>query len=346
MGRSRNTALILISQNAGDLLNEQVTNCMSSVFAFRSSERAEVANVMSLLGVEPSEEHKAVFAPSATANASSVTSTTARAASASISYPKNYGTGSTQIRHEPAGLSRRLPPPSKTAEYRSLPRWLNPTRALADQGSGRPARALLLASVIAAIVLSALLAGPLGVRRAGSPSRPPSPRRSPRAPGGPRRDGRAGGARLARPGASPEPADLADHGRRARAGICNVPGRRRHRRPDRPLQGGLGVLGDLNNICTPGPPQPELATAGINSMITTPGSPTTGKTLYDNYGIAGQYWAATGLHCSDMTSLIGNNVAGMVFDMAKSLDRVTITVYQSAAGADILGLAERRRSTS
>ena len=61
MGRSRNTALVLISQNAGDLLNEQVTNCMSSVFAFRSSERAEVANVLSLLGVEPSEEHKAML---------------------------------------------------------------------------------------------------------------------------------------------------------------------------------------------------------------------------------------------------------------------------------------------
>jgi hypothetical protein len=59
MGRSRNTALVLISQNAGDLLHEQVTNCISSVFAFRSSERAEVANVLSLLGVEPSEEHKA-----------------------------------------------------------------------------------------------------------------------------------------------------------------------------------------------------------------------------------------------------------------------------------------------
>ena len=52
--------------------------------------------------------------------------------------------------------------------------------------------------------------------------------------------------------------------------------------------------------------------------------------------MAGQYWAATGLTCSQMTSQIGNNVAGMVFDMAKSLDRVTITVYQSAAGANIL----------
>jgi hypothetical protein len=61
MGRSRNTALILVSQNAGDLLNEQVTNCLSSVFAFRSTERAEVSNVMSLLGVAPSDEHKAVL---------------------------------------------------------------------------------------------------------------------------------------------------------------------------------------------------------------------------------------------------------------------------------------------
>ena len=61
MGRSRNTALILVSQNAGDLLNEQVTNCLSSVFAFRSTERGEVANVMSLLGVAPSDDHKAVL---------------------------------------------------------------------------------------------------------------------------------------------------------------------------------------------------------------------------------------------------------------------------------------------
>jgi hypothetical protein len=61
MGRSRNTALILVSQNAGDLLNEQVTNCLSSVFAFRSSERAEVASVLSLLGLEPSDEHKAAL---------------------------------------------------------------------------------------------------------------------------------------------------------------------------------------------------------------------------------------------------------------------------------------------
>jgi TrbL/VirB6 plasmid conjugal transfer protein len=100
--------------------------------------------------------------------------------------------------------------------------------------------------------------------------------------------------------------------------------------------GASGIVGDLNNICTPSVPQPEQASTGIDSLIATPGGATGGKTLYDNYGVAGQYWAATGLQCSDMTSLIGNNVAGMVFDMAKSLDRVTITVYQSAAGNGIL----------
>ena len=34
------------------------TNCISGVFAFRSSERVEVANVMALLGVENSDEHQ------------------------------------------------------------------------------------------------------------------------------------------------------------------------------------------------------------------------------------------------------------------------------------------------
>jgi hypothetical protein len=61
MGRSRNIALILVSQNAGDLLSEQVTNCISGVFAFRSTERVELGNVISLLGVEASDDHKAVL---------------------------------------------------------------------------------------------------------------------------------------------------------------------------------------------------------------------------------------------------------------------------------------------
>ena len=101
-------------------------------------------------------------------------------------------------------------------------------------------------------------------------------------------------------------------------------------------QGSSGIVGDLNNICQPSLPQPEQATGGIDAMVQPPGAAVGGKTLYDNYGVAGQFWAAHGLQCSDMTSLIGNNVAGMVFDAAKSIDRVTITVYQSAAGNNIL----------
>ena len=122
----------------------------------------------------------------------------------------------------------------------------------------------------------------------------------------------------------------------APGGVCNVPGIGDIGALVGLCNAGSGIIGDANNICTSGAPAPELATSGIDSMITTPGSPTTGNTLYDNYGMAGQFWASTGLTCSQITSSIGNNVAGMVFDMAKSLDRVTITVYQSAAGANIL----------
>jgi TrbL/VirB6 plasmid conjugal transfer protein len=101
--------------------------------------------------------------------------------------------------------------------------------------------------------------------------------------------------------------------------------------------GQSGLTGDLNNICQPSLPDPEQANSGIDAMVRPPASsgpqPTT---LYGSYGVAGQYWAATNLQCSDMTSLIGNNVASMVFDIAKSIDRVTITIYQSAAGVGIL----------
>jgi hypothetical protein len=101
--------------------------------------------------------------------------------------------------------------------------------------------------------------------------------------------------------------------------------------------GSSGLGGLLNNICQPSLPQPEQANSGIDSIIRPPASSgPQNQTLYDNYGVAGQDWNATNLQCSDMTSLIGNNVAGMVFDAAKAVDRVTITVYQSAAGNGIL----------
>ncbi len=119
MGRSKNTALILVSQNAGDLLNEQVTNCLSAVFAFRSTERNEVASVMSLLGVDPSEEHQAVL--------------------------RSLGNGECIFR-DLDGRAGRIVVDLISDDLR---RWLdtNPTRARSEQvpagqeGSGRPAGA-------------------------------------------------------------------------------------------------------------------------------------------------------------------------------------------------------------
>jgi hypothetical protein len=101
--------------------------------------------------------------------------------------------------------------------------------------------------------------------------------------------------------------------------------------------GSSGLTGDLNSLCEPSVPEPEPANSGLDSMVSPPASagPTL-RTPYNEYGVAGQYWAATKLQCSDMTSLIGNNIAGMVFDIAKAIDRVTITVYQAAAGDGIL----------
>jgi len=105
--------------------------------------------------------------------------------------------------------------------------------------------------------------------------------------------------------------------------------------------GSSGLLGDLNNVCQPSLPNPEPAGGGLDAMVAPPASGKQLTTLYDQYGVAGNYWAAINLQCSDMTSLIGNNVAGMVFDAAKSLDRVTITVYHSAAGNGIVSWLQR-----
>jgi hypothetical protein len=103
--------------------------------------------------------------------------------------------------------------------------------------------------------------------------------------------------------------------------------------------GSSGIIGDINNICQPSVPTPEAATGGIDALISpAPGTVNSKQpaTLYDQYGMAGQSWAAFDLQCSDMASLVGNNIAGVVFDAAKAMDRVTITVYQSAAGNGIL----------
>lgn len=52
MGRSHNTALILVSQNAGDLLSEGITNSISIKIAYRANVRDEVVNVLKLFDLE------------------------------------------------------------------------------------------------------------------------------------------------------------------------------------------------------------------------------------------------------------------------------------------------------
>ncbi|HEY2550749.1 MAG TPA: type IV secretion system protein [Streptosporangiaceae bacterium] len=101
--------------------------------------------------------------------------------------------------------------------------------------------------------------------------------------------------------------------------------------------GQAGLTGDLNSLCEPSTPTPEPASAGIDALVEPPAATSPAiSTPYSQYGVAGTYWAATDLQCSDMTSLIGNSVGGMLFDIAKSIDRVTITIYQAAAGEGIL----------
>jgi len=101
--------------------------------------------------------------------------------------------------------------------------------------------------------------------------------------------------------------------------------------------GSSGVIGAINNVCQPAPPAPEAATGGLDALVRPPAA-AVGKasTLYDSYGMAGQSWNPWDLPCSDLASQVGNGAAGVVFTVAKALDRVTITVYQSAAGEGIL----------
>ncbi len=62
LGRSRNTALILVSQNARDLLAEDVKNCLTTMFVFRSEDPSEIAADLELLRVSDNPEHRNAIA--------------------------------------------------------------------------------------------------------------------------------------------------------------------------------------------------------------------------------------------------------------------------------------------
>ncbi len=62
LGRSRNTALVLVSQNAKDLLAEDIRNCLTTMFVFRSEDPAEVAADLELLRISDNPDHRGVIA--------------------------------------------------------------------------------------------------------------------------------------------------------------------------------------------------------------------------------------------------------------------------------------------
>ena len=121
-------------------------------------------------------------------------------------------------------------------------------------GKGRPASALLLAGAIVAIVLGGLfMARPASA--APAPSRRPLPRG---------RRAAASAATAEKTATTGQAGHLAANQLTALvtpaapdAGICNVPGIGDIGGLLGLCQAGSGVVGDLNNICTPGAPAPS-----------------------------------------------------------------------------------------
>ena len=58
MGRSHNTVPVLVSQNAGDLMADAVTNSLSTLFAFRSDRSGEISAILDLFNMEDNEGHR------------------------------------------------------------------------------------------------------------------------------------------------------------------------------------------------------------------------------------------------------------------------------------------------
>ena len=62
MGRSLNTAIILVSQNAGDFLGESVTNSVSTRMAFRAEAHSEISNVLEFFELPDNRANREVVA--------------------------------------------------------------------------------------------------------------------------------------------------------------------------------------------------------------------------------------------------------------------------------------------
>lgn len=62
MGRSLNTALILVSQNAGDFTGEGITNSVSTKMAFRAKDPQEIDNILKFFNLELNEGNRDTIA--------------------------------------------------------------------------------------------------------------------------------------------------------------------------------------------------------------------------------------------------------------------------------------------
>ncbi len=62
MGRSLNTALILVSQNAGDFTGEGITNSVSTKMAFRAKDPTEIENILRFFALDITEGNKEIIA--------------------------------------------------------------------------------------------------------------------------------------------------------------------------------------------------------------------------------------------------------------------------------------------
>lgn len=60
MGRAHNVAVLLISQNSGDLTKEGIANSISTRFAFRAEEPHEIDSVLAFMNLENSESNREV----------------------------------------------------------------------------------------------------------------------------------------------------------------------------------------------------------------------------------------------------------------------------------------------
>jgi hypothetical protein len=61
MGRSLNTAIVLVSQNAGDFLGEGVTNSVSTKMAFRAEDHGEITNVLQFFELPDTRANREVI---------------------------------------------------------------------------------------------------------------------------------------------------------------------------------------------------------------------------------------------------------------------------------------------